>query len=382
VRFTEEQLLIRDAARRFAETEIGPRVDEVILSEEFIPRDLYKRMGDLGFIGLMVSKERGGQGAGLTEVCLVTEELSKVAPTFGLLLMCVAPGLAGLEGSDEFCAKYMRRCLSGELVFCGAVTAPEGHTNVSEWQRLATRDGDDYILNGTKLFVSGSIACDLHEVYGLDENGEMKIWVMEGNAPGFTHNAPEVKFGMRGSGGGTVTYKDVRVPASMCFDSEVGDGTFYDEIWLQCATIALGAAEGALAQAVEYAKKRTHNFKPVAQIQAVAESIARLEVQVLAASALVYHAAALFDNPETRADSSMKCKAAKVFVPDVAFNVTKEAVKLHGGLGYHNPRIYHYFADAIATMIADETTEYLLEKIARSMKLAEDFDQPAKHEGE
>lgn len=372
--FTENQLLLRRTAQQFAETEIRPRLGEILESEGFVPRDLYKRLGDLGFIGLMVPKNRGGMGAGLTEVCIVTEELSKVAPTFGLILMCVAPGLAGFTESDEFCDKYMDRCLSGELIFCGAVTAPEGHTNVSEWQKLATRDGDDYILNGTKLFVSCSIACDLHEVFGLDENGRMKIWVMEGDAPGFTHNAPEVKFGMKASGGGTVSYKDVRVPSSMCFDAEVGDGTFYDEIWLQCASIALGAAEGALDQAIEYTKNRSHNFKPVAHIQAVAEHIARLKVQVLAANSLIYDAASLFDNPATRAESGLKCKAAKVFVPDVAFNVTKEATKLHGGLGYSHVGVYHYFADAIATMIADQTTEYLLENIARVIELDTEFE--------
>ena len=367
--FTEEQLLLQQTAREFAENEIRPRIADIIENEGFIPNDIYRRMGELGFFGLMVKKEYGGSEAGMTEVCIVTEELSKVAPTLGLILMCVAPGLPGIQDVPAIRDKYLAGCLAGELVFDGAVTAPEGHTNMAEWQVMAKKVEGGYVLNGTKLFVTNAADVDVHQVFALDEERHMRIFTIPGDAPGFNHDAHEIKFGMKGSGGGTCTYKDVFCPDDMVVDGEVGEGEFYNNIWLVCAAISLGAMEGAFAQAVEYATTRTFNFKPVAAIQAQAQRIAKMKCAILACNSLIFDAAADYSHPETLQDAYLKSQAAKAYVPTVAFDVTRECMKLHGGLGYSDVHVYHYFADAVAGAIMDQTTEFLLESIAHLIDL-------------
>lgn len=372
MRFTEEQLMLQKTAREFAENEVAPRIDEIIKNEGFMPRDLYKRMGTLGFIGIMVPEEYGGSGLGMTEMIIVTEELCKIAPTLGLALMCVAPGLVPLSELPVFRERYLADVISGDKVFDGAVTDPSGHTNQPEWPVMAKKVDGGYVVNGTKLYVSYAAGVDVHEVYALDENREMKILVIEGDQKGFNHDAPEVKFGMKGSGGGTCTYHDVFVPDDLIIPTTVGAGEGYNWIWLQCATIAQGAMEGALAQATAYAKARTHDFKPIAQMQAQAERIALYHAKAMTTRALIYDACDAYANGDTE-DAFLKSQVAKAIVPTVAYDVVKECVKLHGGLGYSDVHIYHYFTDVVSTAIMDLTTEYVLETIAGSIGLPGDL---------
>lgn len=371
--YTEEQLLLQKTAREFAENEIRPRIGEIIENEGFIPRDMYKRMGDLGFLGIMVKKEYGGLELGMKELCIVTEELSKVAPTLGLILMCVGPGLPGIQDVPALRDAYLAPCVAGDLVFDGAVTAPEGHTNMAEWQVMAKKVDGGYVLNGTKLFVTNAAGVDVHQVYGLDEDRHLRIFTIPGDAEGFNHDAHEIKFGMKGSGGGTCSYKDVFCPDEMVLDGEVGGGEFYNNIWLQCSTITLGAMEGALEQAIAYANTRTFDFKPIAAIQAQAQRIAKLKCQVVACNSLIYDACSDYEHEETLQDAYLKSQIAKAFVPTVAFDVTRECMKLHGGLGYSDVRIYHHFADAVAGAIMDQTTEFLLESIAHMIDLPDEL---------
>lgn len=373
MQFTEEQMLLQKTAREFAENEVRSRIGDIIENEGYIPRDLYKRMGELGFLGIMVKKEYGGLELGMKELCLVTEELSKVAPTLGLILMCVGPGLPGIQDKPELREAYLDDCLAGDKVFDGAVTAPEGHTNMAEWQVVATKVEGGYVLNGTKLFVTNAADVDVHQVYAFDEDRHLRIFTIPGDAEGFNHDAQEIKFGMKGSGGGTCVYKNVFCPDAMVLDGEVGGGEFYNNIWLQCATIALGAMEGALDQAVDYAKNRTFDFKPVTSIQAQAQRIAKLKCQVVACNSLIYDACCDYEREETLQDAYLKSQIAKAYVPTVAFDVTRECMKLHGGLGYSDVHIYHFFADAVAGAIMDQTTEFLLESVAHMMDLAEEL---------
>lgn len=373
MQFTEEQLLLQKTARDFAEQEVRPRLSEIIENEGYIPRDLYKRMGELGFMRLMVKREYGGLELGMKELCLVTEEVSKVAPALGLILMCVTPGLPGIQDVPALREAYLEKCMAGDLVFDGAVTAPEGHTNQTEWQVVAKKVEGGYVLNGTKLFVTSAAGVDVHQVFAFDEERHMRIFTISGDAEGFNHDAHEIKFGMKGSGGGTCVYKDVFCPDDMVVDGEVGEGDYYNNIWLQCATITLGAMEGALDQAIDYAKTRTFDFKPVAAIQAQAQRIARLKCKAVACNSLIYDACCDYEHPETLRDAHLKSQIAKAYVADTAFEVTRECMKLHGGLGYSDVHIYHYFADAVAGAIMDQTTEYLLESIAHMIELPDEL---------
>lgn len=374
MQFTEEQLLIQKTARDFAQNEVLPRIDEIIKNDEFIPRDLYKRMGELGFYGILVDKEDGGLGLGITELCLVAEELSKVAPTLGLILMCACPRTYMIVSKNPVLKeKYLAGCLSGDIIIHGAATPPQGQTNNTEFQTFAKKVDGGYLLNGTRLFATSAVDCDVHQAYGLDEEGVMKVFTFPSDTPGFNHDAHEVKFGMKGSGGGTCTYKDVFVPDEMVNDSAVGSGDYFFMIWLVAASIALGAMEGAFDQAVTYAKNRTFNFKPVASIQAQAHRIAIMKNKILACNALVYDAAGDYATPETVEDAHLKSLSAKALVPTVSFDVTRECMRLHGGLGYHDVHIYHYFCDSVMTAIMDQTTEILLDKVAYAIDLADEL---------
>lgn len=374
MKFTEEQLLLQKTAREFAQNEVLPRIDEIIGNEGFIPRDLYERMGELGFIGMMCKPEDGGMGAGRTDLAIVVEEVSKVAPTLGLLLMCVTPSLPDYQAVPIFKERYMDDVMAGRKVFDGAVTDPSGHTNQAEWPIMAKRVEGGYILNGTKLFVSGAAGVDVQEVYAMDETRTVRKMIVEGDAEGFNHDAHEIKFGMKGSGGGTCLYKDVFVPDELIVDGQVGAGDGvaegYNTIWVACAAIALGAMEGALDQAIDYAKTRTFNFKPVATIQAQAQRIMKLKTKVLACRALLYDCAQDYDITRDIEAAHLKAQASKVFISETAFEVTRECMKLHGGLGYSDVRIYHYFADAVAATIMDLTNEFVLEGMAAGTGLA------------
>lgn len=373
MKFTEEQLLLQKTAHDFAHDEILPRIDEVIKNDGYIPRDMYKRMGELGFFGILVDKENGGLGLGTTELCLVAEELAKVAPSLALILMCVAPRSAQLQDYPAVRDKYLAGVLAGDLVIHGAATPPTGQTNNSEFTTFAKKVDGGYLLNGTRLFATNAHAVDVHQAYGLNEEGKMLIYTFPGDTPGFNHDAPEIKFGMKGSGGGTCTYKDVFVPDDMVFEGAVGRSDYYYMIWMVAATIALGAMEGAFDQAFSYASQRTYNFKPVTAIQSQAHRIAKMKCKIEACRALIYDGCAGYESEDTLEDAHMKCMYAKALVPTVAFDVTRECMRLHGGIGYSDVHIYHYFCDAVCTAIMDQTTEILLDNIARSIGCPDDM---------
>lgn len=369
--FTEEQKLLQQTARDFAENEIRPRIREIETShDKFIPRDLYKRCGDLGFFKIYVPKEYGGLGLGATESCIIIEELSKVSPTFGLILMCVMPGAMFLT-NNEHTRKYLEPVMNGDMVMNGGVTAPEGHTNVKEWSILARREGDGWVLNGSHLFNTNNIAVDLHKAIGICDDGQMRAFLFEGDAPGYEHSTPEFKFGMVSSGGGTSTYKNVKVPDELTFPYSVGTSFYYYNLYVQCAMIGLGGAEGLLAETIAWAKTRTNRFKPLTHMQAVSQKLAKLVTQVTVCRTAIYDACALMAISETRDEGCMRAQMCKAYVPAVAVEVCRECIKLFGGLGYHDVEHFHYLADALATGIMDLPTDYHYEGVAKLLGLME-----------
>lgn len=371
MRFTEEQLALQKTARDFAQNEVRPRIREIIENEGFMPRDLYKRMGELGFIGIMVPPEYGGAGKTMAELIIIAEELSKVAPAMGLALMCVAPSMVPMAELKTFRERYLPHILAGEMVFDGAVTDPSGHTNHSEWPIMATKVDGGYLINGTKLFVSCASGVDLQEVYALDENREMKRFVIEGDAPGFNHDAHEIKLGMKGSGGGSCAYTDVFVPDDLIIPTEVGSGEGYNWIWLQCSTIGLGAMEGLYDMTLDYLQTHRLNGEYLANDQAIYERLAKILSDILACRSLIYDGCDAYQAGD-EADAFKYSQAAKVFVPEMTFDVTKRLSKIMGEAGYADVETYHYFADGVSTAIMDLTTEYVEEELAHTVGIVVD----------
>ena len=367
--FTEKQLELQKTARYFAENEVKPRIDEFLTAKDFMPRDLYKRMGDLGFLGVMLPEEAGGLGGGLTELTIITEEISKVAPVLGLSLNCICPNIGLFYNVPALKEKYYDGLLSGDLIYSVSVTPPQGFTNGTEWTPIARQDGDEWVINGTKLFSTAMLYTDVNQVIGADETGCPHAFVVDGKAPGFGHDVPENKFGMKGSGGGTVTYKDVRVPMEFSVDTSGDDGQGNYLFWQQAAVTGLGAAEGALEQTMEYAKTHYKDGIPLAKNPAIADKLAELQVLVYAAQALAYDAAADWDYEPNHVQGMFKAESTKVFLPEVAHTVTRECLRIQGAEGYANLRAHHYFADNVCSMICDGPTEFHLDVLAASFGL-------------
>jgi hypothetical protein len=368
--FTAEQKLLQKTVREFAENEIAPRIDEIVTAKDYIPRDMYQRMADLGFWRVLVPKEHGGLGLGITEACIIHEELSKVAPTLGLIAMCVMTTPPCLLASKPATEKYLKGIMSGKLIANGGVTAPQGHTNVNEWTPIAKKDGDYYILNGSHLYNTNNCVFDVHMVFGYDEDRNMLIWVVEDGMPGLDHSTYENKFGMKGSGGGTVTYKNVRVHKDMCFSAGVGNTMFYYQLYAICSSIGLGAAEGFFAKGIDWAKTRTNNFKPLTDKGFIRGKLAKMNTLLTISRTAIYDSASLLDGSPDRVDEGcLKAQMCKAYVPDACMQVCQDLMKLFAGIAYHDVHYYHYIADILSTGIMDLPTDYQYEGIATLMGL-------------
>lgn len=375
-RFTGEQLALQSTMREFAEKEIAPRSKEILTTEDdFIPRDLFKRMAELGIPAVMVKKEYGGLGLGLTEACIIHEEISKVSPSMGLVAMCVMSQAETLQDWEPARKKYLPGILSGDIVCDGAATAPEGHTNMADWQVIGTRDGDDWIINGTKLFCSMNTAADLQMLYGFDEDREFRIWFIEGDTPGFEHRAADNKLGMHGSGGGTSSFTNVRVPGDMCAPGGIGNSNQYYHLYSIASVIALGAAEGAYEIAEKWAHTRTSNFKPLTNYQSIRHKLAHCATELAILRAAIYESTELTDDPENADRGHMLAQMCKAFVPDECLKIVHDLNILMAGYGYHNVEWYHFYCDIMGCIIMDLPTDYQYEELTVLLGLTEGLDQ-------
>lgn len=371
--FTEEQELIRQTVREFAEEEVRPRVADMVKTNQF-PRDLYKRCGDLGFWRLVVPEDLGGAGKGLTEACIVMEELARVSPALSLSLS-VEIGLVSLPALIKTPAvKYAEGLMSGDIVIGAGSTDPKGQSNSEEWDVFARRDGNEWVLNGTRLYVTNGGACDLFSVSGLDEDRKMrKFYVMKKDVTGFDNSQVDWKYGMAGTAGGTIVLKDCRVPEEMTSLFKIGTSAYYYYVYCLCAAEALGCMEGLWEETVEFTKMRTHDFKPIASMQAVSHKLVQMKLKMEMARSLIYDATTMYDeyladgSTERLNEWSIKAGAAKICVSELAADITTECLILHGGLGYHSPELHHFVGDALDYCIMDRTNEIHLDDIAKTL---------------
>jgi len=372
--FNEEQILLRNTVREFAENEVAPRMPEILKTNEF-PRNLYKRAGELGFWRLNIPEKHGGFGKGMVETCIVMEELAKVSPAMSLV---VEIGIVDIPLLLEEPAlyKYLEPCMSGDKILSGAATDPKGQSNSAEWEPLAVKDGNEWVLNGTRLYNTNNLS-DIHMTLGLTQDREMKAFFIEKGTPGYDNSRVDLKYGMAGSGGGTTIYKDCRIPLEMACNVGIGDSQFYYRIYNNCAAEALGCAEGILEKTIKFCKLRTHDFKPLTSLQVVSQKLGYLRTLVEVAHSAVYDAATMFDelcknhDPELERAWAIKAESIKLFVSETAVKVATECIKLHGGMGYHNPELHHYVGDAMCYCIMDLSNDIHWDNLALLMGLTE-----------
>lgn len=362
---SEEHLAVQAAAREFAQKELKPGVIERD-SKMLYPYEQVKKMGELGFLGMMVSPEYGGGGMDSLSYVLAMEEISKVDNSCSVI-MSVNNSLVcwGIEtfGTPEQKAKYLPKLASGEWIGSFCLSEPEAGSDATSQRTTAVDMGDHYLLNGTKNWITNGGTSKLHLVMA-QTNAELgskgiNCLIVETDTPGVDVGAKEDKLGIRSSDTHTIMYTDVKVPK----ENRIGEDGFGFKFAMKTlsggrigiASQALGIAGGAYELALEYSKQRTAFGKPIHQHQAIGFKLADMATEIEAAKLMVYRAAWLKDQ---HMDYGAASAMAKLYASEVAMRHTVEAVQIHGGYGfvkeYHVERLMR---DAKITQIYEGTSE-------------------------
>ena len=375
---SEEHLMIQSAAREFAKNELLPGVIERDEHQKF-PTEQIKKMGELGFLGMMVDPKYGGGGMDTLSYAIAMEEISKIDASASVV-MSVNNSLVcwGLEtyGSEEQKQKYLTRLASGEIIGAFCLSEPEAGSDATSQKTTAIDKGDHYILNGTKNWITNGGTADVYLVIAqtYPEKGHKGInaLIVEKGMPGFEIGPKEQKLGIRGSDTHSLMFTDVKVPK----ENRIGEDGFGFTFAMKTlaggrigiASQALGIAAGAYELAKEYSKVRKAFGTEICNHQAIAFKLADMATQITAARLLVYKAARDKDNHE---NYDLSGAMAKLYASQVAMDTTIEAVQIHGGNGY--VKEYHVerlMRDAKITQIYEGTSE--IEKIVISRAVLKD----------
>ena len=373
--FTEEQIMIRDICRQIAEERIKPIRAHYDETGEF-PHEIVKALADSDMCGLYIEEQYGGFGGGSMELAICVEELSKACGGIALALAATALGTIPIivAGNDEQKKKYLPRIASGESLAAFGITEAGAGSDASAIQTTATSDGDHYVLNGTKQWITNAGEADIYTVVVVTNKARgtrgTSVIIVEKGTPGFDFGKKEDKLGIRGSATRELIFQDCRVPKENLLGKE-GSGFMvamktFDASRPGIAAQAVGIAAGALEEAVQYSRERKQFGKPICSFQGVSFMLADMATQVEAARALLYSCARHIDSGGK--DASMVSAMAKVFASDVAMRVTTDAVQVLGGYGYMKEYpVEKMMRDAKITQIYEGTNQIQREVIATNM---------------
>ncbi|SIS62137.1 acyl-CoA dehydrogenase [Belliella pelovolcani] len=363
--YTEEHLAVRDAAREFAQTELLPGVIDRDTEAKF-PHEQIKKMGELGFMGMMVDPKYNGGGMDTVSYVLAMEEISKIDASASVS-MSVNNSLVcwGLEkyGSEAQKEKYLKPLATGEIIGAFCLSEPEAGSDATSQKTEAVKDGDHYILNGTKNWITNGSTASVYLVIAQTDPAKghkgISAFIVEKGWDGFIIGKKEDKLGIRGSDTHSLMFTDVRVPVENRIGEEGFGFTFAMETLnggrIGIAAQALGIASGAYELALAYSKERKAFGKPISQHQAIQFKLADMATNIEAARLLVIKSAWLKDQGQDYAHASAM---AKLYASQVAMDVSVEAVQVHGGYGY--VKEYHVerlMRDAKITQIYEGTSE-------------------------
>jgi len=374
---SDEQREIRDLVRTLARERVAPRAAEIDETAEF-PWDMVELFREHELFGLPFPDEYGGTGTGALMVLVAIEELSKVCATTGLILAVQELGSLGLKlaGDDDQKERYLPRLASGEWLCAYALTEPGSGSDSAAMRTTAARDGDDYVLNGAKRFITNAGVADLYTVFAKTDpeagHSGISAFVVEASAPGFEVGRIEPKMGIKGSTTGEIFFNDCRVPADNLLGEE-GEGfkiamRILDRSRPGIGAQGLGLAQGATDYALEYARSRDAFGKPIAQHQLIGGMLADMETKCEAARGLLYKCGLMIDE-EAPEDEVTKISAmAKLYCTDVAMDVTTDAVQILGGYGYMKEYpVERMMRDAKICEIGEGTSEIQRVVIARHL---------------
>jgi alkylation response protein AidB-like acyl-CoA dehydrogenase len=371
---TEEQRMIRDMVREYAVSTVEPRASEIDRTCRF-PVETFQEMAEMGLMGLPVSEEYGGGGADYLSYAIAIEELARVCASTALSLAAHTSLVCMpiyLFGNEEQKKKYLPGLCSGTLGAYG-LTEPNAGSDAGGTQTTAVKQGDKYILNGTKIFITNANYAGTFIATAVTEKGigtkGISAFIFEKDIPGFSLGAKDEKLGMRGSDWGTLQFDNAEIPAANLIGEE-GKGFKYfmqtlDNGRISIGALGVGIAQGALDKALQYAKERQQFGKPIADFQAIQFMLADMAMEIEAARLLVYNAARLklAGQPFTK-EASM----AKLYASEVAMRAANHAIQIHGGYGYTKDfPVERYLRDAKLCEIGEGTSEIQRTVIARNI---------------
>ncbi|MDD5568249.1 MAG: acyl-CoA dehydrogenase family protein [Candidatus Omnitrophica bacterium] len=363
--FTDEQKMIKELAHKIAEEKVRPAAAKYDISEEY-PWDVIKVIAESDLFGLFIPEEYGGMGVNITNLCLATEELSRAC---GGIAVCYAASALGtfpivLFGNEEQKKKYLPDLASGKKVAAFGITEPEAGSDASAIKTTARKEGDYYILNGLKHFITNGGDAETYTVIAMTNKDKgargASAFIVEKGTPGFTFGKKEDKFGIRASSTRELIFTDCKIPAKNLLAKE-GMGFIvtmrtFDMSRPGVAAQALGIAQGALELAAKYAKQRQQFGKSISSFQGIQWMLADMATEVEAARALVYSCARAIDAGAK--DVSRESAMAKMYASDVAMKVTVDALQIFGGYGYMKDYpIEKYVRDAKITQIYEGTNQ-------------------------
>lgn len=373
---TKEQKDIKKAARKFAEGEIRDIAREYDQKEEF-PMDLWKKACDLGFVGVYIDEAYDGPGLGFFEASLIMEEFWRVDPGCGcVLLTAFGTELIQNFGTEEQKKKYIPPIPTGKAIMGAAITEPDAGSDIFGIKTAAVKDGDEYVIKGSKMFITNGSIADYLAVYCLTDPEapsryeRYSIFVVETKTPGFQAKKLKGKLGIRASDTAEIVFNNVRVPKENLIGGREGQGfvqvmDLFNINRVLAASQGVGVAQGALDQAINHVTQRKAFGKPIGKFQAIQFKLAEMAMMIEAARLLTYQAAWLIDNGKK--DPKL-IAMAKWLAGETGVRVTDDALQMHGGYGYINEYdIERFYRDAKIVEIYEATKEMEKNTIAREL---------------
>jgi len=371
----EDQKIFVDQVRKMVAEKVAPRAAEIDQKGEF-PWDLKEIFQEMGLLGLSVPEQYGGCFQGHLYVCLAVEEIAKACASSSLVVQVQALGWQPvvIAGSEEHKKKYGPMVASGDALIAFGLTEPGAGSDAAAMGTKAVKQGDTYIINGSKCFISNGPIADLMTVFAMTDSAKgvkgISAFIVEKEFPGFTVAKWESKMGIKGSPTGLMAFEDMEVPAENLFGEE-GKGFVYAMQTLDTsrpviAAQAVGIAQGALDEAKKYAKERVQFGRPISAFQGVSWMMADMAAQIEAARALTYQAADMVDADDPRKTYMSAC--CKLMASDVAMRVTTDALQIAGGYGYMTEFPFErMMRDAKITQIYEGTNQIQKLVISRAL---------------
>ena len=374
---TEQQKLFKKTVKEFADKEIKPlalKIDK----EEYFPWDLYNKMGKLGLMSMTVPRNYGGAGIDRVSYMIALEEISRVCGSTGITVEAhnsLGVGHIYEKGTEEQRKKYLPKLLHGEAIAAWALTEPNAGSDAASLQTTAVLEGDEWVINGTKQFItSGDIATVTTVMAKTDKTLGAKgisAFIVEKGTPGFSVGVLEDKLGLRGSKTAELILEDCRVPKENLLGEKnlgfVGAMTILDRGRTAIGAMAVGIAQGAFEESLSYAKQRVQFGKPIGKNQAIQWMLADMATSIDAARLLVMRAAFLEDKG---LPFNIEASMAKLFASEIAMKATRDAIQIHGGHGYmRDLPLERFYRDVKLTQIGEGTSEVQRMVIAKRLGL-------------